>query len=631
MTKEIIKLIEQHNKIALFHHQSIDGDSLSSSYGLLLALKSKYPNKEIKWVAEKEFIQRHFKSLNISFEDAIEEIDSSYLAIVGDVSGLERIYKSEEYQKAKIKICFDHHQNTINHEVEVFWHEPTYPASAIQAFEIAKDLKVNFTEEIAFILLFGIITDTGRFQYSLANPKPLVAASELVKFISNQKIDALYQSLSIKSEVATRFQGYVMQNFKVFNEIAYITIPKSVQDSFALTPEECARVNYLAGIEKIKVWLFFIEYPDYVRVEFRSLGLPVNEIAKKFNGGGHVRASGCKLEKMEHHEAVVFAVDEAIKEEEFIASAGKLAKEEMKNANAIWEIITKHKQVTLFTHIDPDGDTIGSALALKCLIKENHPDIEVKISGDKNPDYLAFLEEAERVSDEFFNNSLKIVIDTSSTRRIFDKRVKTEEAIKIDHHHKENDWLIEIGGDHWPATGEVIYEFARLNNLIMSREFYKYVFIAIWTDTSGLSERALTPDTKMIIDNCPDKEELIAMLNISEKHQTLFGKTQEDIVETGSGAYVIVKEEVLNDLYRPLITFLWQELNKKRYYSYLIVAVQTEFEYRIGFRSKNNFDVSEIAVKFGGGGHRSSAGIRTKDQSNIKEIIDYAKEELRLK
>lgn len=102
----------------------------------------------------------------------------------------------------------------------------------------------------------------------------------------------------------------------------------------------------------------------------------------------------------------------------------------------------------MLTHIDPDGDTIGSSLALKCLINENFSNINVRISGDKNPSYLSFLEQAENVEDEFFNKSLKIVVDTSTIKRIFDKRVVTKEAIKIDHHHKENEWLMEIGGDH---------------------------------------------------------------------------------------------------------------------------------------------------------------------------------------
>lgn len=137
----------------------------------------------------------------------------------------------------------------------------------------------------------------------------------------------------------------------------------------------------------------------------------------------------------------------------------------------------------------------------------------------------------------------------------------------------------------------------------------------------------MTPDTKLIIDNCPDKEEIIDILDVSKHHSDLFTKAKNSIVETNSGAHVVIEEKIPNDLYRPLITFLWQEINRSRYYSYLIVAVETEFEYRIGFRSKNNLDVSKIAKKFGGGGHKTSAGVRVKDKSLIRDSIEYTTKE----
>lgn len=313
MTKKIIKLISKHDKIALFHHVNIDGDSLSSSYGLLLALKAKYPNKEIKWVAEQDYIEKRFGYMNVDFSNVISSIDESWLAIVGDVSGKERIYNGEEYLKAKNRICFDHHRNTIDHEANIFWHEPTYPASAIQAYEIAKALKIKFTEEIATALVFGILTDTNRFQYSLANIKPIEATVELFKHISNQKIDNIYQKMAEKSAADLKFQGHVLSNFIVKNKVAYFVVDKTVQKKFKLEPEDCARVNYLANIEGVKAWLFFIQYKDFVRVEYRSLGTPVNEVAASFGGGGHIRAAGCKLEKMEDHTKVVKATIDAVK------------------------------------------------------------------------------------------------------------------------------------------------------------------------------------------------------------------------------------------------------------------------------------------------------------------------------
>ncbi|RTZ68772.1 MAG: hypothetical protein DSZ21_01130 [Tenericutes bacterium] len=60
MIDKIISLIEQNDKIAIFHHKRPDGDSISSSYGLLLALQKKYPNKKIVYLADEEYLGKYF-------------------------------------------------------------------------------------------------------------------------------------------------------------------------------------------------------------------------------------------------------------------------------------------------------------------------------------------------------------------------------------------------------------------------------------------------------------------------------------------------------------------------------------------------------------------------------------------
>ncbi len=68
MLKKITKLIQQNDKIALFHHINPDGDTLSSSYGLALALKEAFPKKEIKVVAnEKELFSFFGKGTTFVF------------------------------------------------------------------------------------------------------------------------------------------------------------------------------------------------------------------------------------------------------------------------------------------------------------------------------------------------------------------------------------------------------------------------------------------------------------------------------------------------------------------------------------------------------------------------------------
>ena len=313
MTEKIARMIEENDKIVLFHHLLPDGDSLSSSYSLLKAIQSKYPNKTVKWIADKEYIQRRFPYLGITFEDTITEVDETWLSIVGDVSNQARIFGGDQYVKAGKKICFDHHTNPIDMEVDIFWHEPTYIASAIQAYEIEKEMGIKFDSKQAILSVFGIITDSGRFAYSLANPTPLRWAAELFEHIEDKDLDALYQAMNNRSAKDVKFQGWALSNFKMENNVSWLEIKQEDLDELGIKSDDAARVNLIGNIEGVDAWIFFIQYPDWIRVEYRSLGTPVNEVAKQFGGGGHIRASGCKIQSFDEVDAIVKATQEAVR------------------------------------------------------------------------------------------------------------------------------------------------------------------------------------------------------------------------------------------------------------------------------------------------------------------------------
>ena len=303
MKTKIANLIKESKKIVLFHHVMPDGDSISSSYGLLLSLKKKFPNKEIKWVADVENIKRRFSLLNISFEDVIEAVDESYLAIIGDTSVASRVYGYDQYVKAGKKICFDHHTNDLDFEADLFWSEPKYPASAIQAFEISEELGIEKTSKEAIISLYGILTDTGFFKYSLNDPRPLKIASKLMKWIDKDELDKLYQNMNRVTEKSIKIKNKIMSNYKKEGQLVYSHISKEDIKKTGGYPTSYNRVNEIGNIGDSLMWILFVEYDDYTRVEYRSLGLPVNEIAKHFGGGGHIRASGSRIEPISKDKA----------------------------------------------------------------------------------------------------------------------------------------------------------------------------------------------------------------------------------------------------------------------------------------------------------------------------------------
>ena len=297
MIKKIVKQIKKANKIVLFHHVNPDGDTLSSSYGLMRALQLRFPNKEIKWFADKERIRSQFSYIVENFNDTIDKVDESWTAIIGDNAVEDRIYGSEEFLKAGFKICFDHHTNIINFKHDLYWREPTLGASSVQAYYIAKALKVNFDSKTAISMLFGILTDTFNFVYSLNDTRPMEAATELMKFIERDELDNMYKQLRKRTQDDIAFQAFALSNYKVDDKVAFLKIKDSDLKKLKINVDQAARVNLIGNIEGIEIWMFMIEDKEnkQIKISLRSLGAPVNEIANKFNGGGHIRASGIKI------------------------------------------------------------------------------------------------------------------------------------------------------------------------------------------------------------------------------------------------------------------------------------------------------------------------------------------------
>ncbi|MCK5806949.1 MAG: DHH family phosphoesterase [Mycoplasmataceae bacterium] len=297
-----------------------------------------------------------------------------------------------------------------------------------------------------------------------------------------------------------------------------------------------------------------------------------------------------------------------------------------KQIEQIWKRISEYKKVTLFTHVNPDGDTIGSSVALRELIKLNLPGIQVKISGDAYPNNLNWLKKNQNVSDKYIESSLAILIDGSSIKRTFDNRIMdSKEIIKIDHHSPEgNEWSMAIDGDTYPACGEIIYMFIKQLDLKFNKAALEAIYTAIWTDTSGLVERHPTKNTRSAIkwleDNGINREEIIESLQLPQEDRDLIDVLTDDYSTNGAVVYKINDTEVSNYIYRPATEQFFKSIDSEFY----VFAAKTNGYYRVGLRSKNK-DVSKIAEKFGGGGHKTSSGCIARDKETVvKIIIDLA-------
>ncbi|WP_330463231.1 DHH family phosphoesterase [Metamycoplasma gateae] len=291
-----------------------------------------------------------------------------------------------------------------------------------------------------------------------------------------------------------------------------------------------------------------------------------------------------------------------------------------------WTYIKKAKNITLFTHVEPDGDTLGSAVALKHLILLNEKGKNVRISGGDYPRNLMFLsdEEIQLVDQDFFDSSLKIVVDTSTKKRIYDKRVKTEESLKIDHHPFEGKWLFEIGGDFWPATGQLMTKLAMILKLKTDQKVIEALAVAIITDTEFFKERNVNSETfecmKFLMDQGLDYNNLLKKMQLNEAENLFILKAIKNVEVNSLVSYMIVDEEVSNDIARPLVAKFVEQSTTEVSLAFL---KRKEGDYRCEIRSKTYFDVSKVANAFGGGGHLNSSGFIQNDLTKLNEILNF--------
>jgi phosphoesterase RecJ-like protein len=172
--------------------------------------------------------------------------------------------------------------------------------------------ELKLTKQGAIALYTGIVTDTGRFRYrGVSKVTHQLAGMLLEKGVDVEFID---QSLSRETLAMVALKGYVYSNYVACDGFIYIKMTRDVINKFGITDEQAASlVNSLSGIEGFPVWALFIEYPDEIRIRLRSNGPTINTLANKYEGGGHAKASGCRIKSWEQLDAFVKDAEEVVK------------------------------------------------------------------------------------------------------------------------------------------------------------------------------------------------------------------------------------------------------------------------------------------------------------------------------
>lgn len=319
MTKDIINKIKEYNKIIIMRHQRPDGDCIGASLGLKDILRVSFKNKEIKVLAD-DFAESlnfiDYEDNNIHFTNDIydEEYYKDALCIVVDTANTARI-SNKMFDRVKEVIKIDHHPNADPYGTINWVEEERSSVCEMIAYLVMKNPdQLILTDKAAQLLFMGMVTDSGRFRFSSTSPETLKCASFLLE--KNINLEMLYANLYLKDFSSFKLQSEVYKKMKITkNGVAYIYIPKSMQEKFGLTPNEASlMVSSLDSIKGSLIWLAFIDNTDEsIRVRLRSRFLDINDIAVNYNGGGHGRASGATVYSLKEMKNLINDCDKKLK------------------------------------------------------------------------------------------------------------------------------------------------------------------------------------------------------------------------------------------------------------------------------------------------------------------------------
>ncbi|MDD2894754.1 MAG: bifunctional oligoribonuclease/PAP phosphatase NrnA [Aliarcobacter sp.] len=299
------------------------------------------------------------------------------------------------------------------------------------------------------------------------------------------------------------------------------------------------------------------------------------------------------------------------------------------------ELIEKSRYILIITHVNPDPDSIGSALALSNLFHENKIKHKVfNISSDL-PQNLDFIPRFEKISDQlpaFFD--LAISVDCGTYKRLGFELDSSIPLINFDHHKSNNSFgVVNIVDSQKSSTAELVFEFFKHNGLYITKNSATALYVGIYDDTLAFSLGRcdeLTFEKINFLVECGASPSEIAnklLRRDSLAKYRIIPKVLDslELFKEGEVASIIAKEEWFKqtgahnrDCEDALDMIMSIAVVRVAIFVRIVNNVA-----RVSLRSKGQIDVSKIAGEFGGGGHFNASGctIETLDVEKAKEIV----------
>ena len=287
------------------------------------------------------------------------------------------------------------------------------------------------------------------------------------------------------------------------------------------------------------------------------------------------------------------------------------------------------------THINPDGDALGSALALTLALESSGKTVVV-YDRDPVPEYYRFLPGQQKfihsVRDIRSSSMNLVLLDCNSLNRTGMEDVRFKHSCVIDHHETENDFgQIKWVEPHAAATGMLIYYLLRASGFEITPEIALNLYTAIVVDTGAFRYSNTSADVLRVSAELVEAGASPAFVSNSlyekwsDRRFALLILALNTLEIRGNVAVIFVTTQMFDETKTgpddtenfPSFPRMMQKVKIS-----IFLRQISNNQWKISLRSKGDINVAKVAALFAGGGHKNAAGCTIKgDLETAKEAL----------
>jgi phosphoesterase RecJ-like protein len=300
------------------------------------------------------------------------------------------------------------------------------------------------------------------------------------------------------------------------------------------------------------------------------------------------------------------------------APAGQLPLDRIRDA------ILNRRRFLITSHARPDGDSIGSQLAMAFALQALGKEARI-VNADRAPDHYQEFPGMDRIEIAASAGDLSkidavIVMECSDLTRTGVAGLEHDFVINIDHHAGNRMY----GAINWhdetaAACGEMVFDVIRALGVSLDQQIATHIYLAILTDTGSFHHSNITPRTFDICRQTVEAGVNPAVMARRVFDSNSFGKLKligalldaMELMDEGRLAVLYMDDEMLRmtgSTHNDTEGLINLPLTAREIQAVVFFKVTADGAVRVSMRSKYDVDVRKVAGEYGGGGHKNAAG-----------------------